>query len=125
LSPFTGWQCGRLCLQNLVSTITWVTNLVDNPLSITPCLSHHASNVFSKRNASYWNVRALTLADFGCRRRRLSQLWRVPEPRPDLENLCGHDAGGILGADRRGLDNHSTVRNSLRARHILEWEQGC
>ena len=26
----TGWQCGRLC---------WVTNLVDNPLSIKPCLS--------------------------------------------------------------------------------------
>ena len=50
----------------------------DNPLSIIENLvSHsHVSNVFSKRNASYWTVRVLVLADFGCR--WLSQLWRVP-----------------------------------------------
>jgi hypothetical protein len=56
----------------------------------------HASNTFSKRNASYWIVRVLTLADFGSR--WISQLWRVTDPRPDLENhLSGHDTGGILG----------------------------
>jgi hypothetical protein len=27
--------------------------------------------------------------------RGLSQLWRVTDPRSDLENLCGHDTGGI------------------------------
>ena len=42
-----------------------------------------------------WIVRVLALAEFGCR--WLSQLWRVTEPRPDIENL----------------------------RDILEWEQGC
>jgi len=52
-----------------------------------------------ERNASYWIVRVLTLADFGSR--WLSQLWQVTDPRPDLENhLSGHDTGGILGADR-------------------------
>ncbi len=76
-----------------------------------------------KRDASYWTVQVLVLADFGCG--WLSQLWRVTEPRPDIENLCGHDTRGILGADRWSLDNHSTVCNSLRARDILEWEQGC
>jgi hypothetical protein len=35
----------------------------------------------------------LVLADFGCR--WLSQLWRVTDPRPDIENLCGHDTGGF------------------------------
>ena len=48
--------------------------------------------------ASYWTVRVLTLADFGCR--WLSQLWRVTDPRTEPENFCGHDTGGILGADR-------------------------
>ena len=49
----------KLCRQNLVS-------------------HSHASNVFSKRNASYWTARVLALADFGCR--WLRQLWRVTEP---------------------------------------------
>ena len=53
----------------------------------------HVSNAFSKRNAFYWIVRVLALADFGCR--WLNQLWRVTDPRPDLENLCGNDTGGI------------------------------
>ena len=82
-------------------------SVVDKTLS-----SHsHVSKAFSKRNTSYWTVQVLTLTDFGCR--CLTQLWRVTDPRPDLENLCGHDTGGILGADRWSLDNHSTVRNSL------------
>jgi hypothetical protein len=35
----------------------------------------------------------VALADFGCR--WFSQLWRVTDPRPDLENFCGHDTEGI------------------------------
>ncbi len=75
----------------------WVTNLVDK-LWRQNLVSHHDSNAFSKRNSSYWTVRVLVLADFGCR--WLSQLWRMTEPRQDLENLCGHDTGGspeVLG----------------------------
>jgi hypothetical protein len=72
---------------------TWVTNLVDK-LCRWNLVSHsHASNAFSKRNASYWTVRVWALADFGCR--WLSQLWRVTAPWPEIENLCGHGTGGI------------------------------
>jgi hypothetical protein len=79
---------------------TWVTNLVDNQLSIKLCpltVTPLTLRVF-QRNASYWIVRVLSLADFGCRWR--NQLWWVNDPRPDLENLCGHDTGGVLGAAR-------------------------
>jgi len=74
---------------------------------------------YNDKWASYWIVRVMSLADFGCR--WLSQLWRMTEPR--LENLCGHDTGGILGDDRWRLDNHNTVRN--RTSDILELDQGC
>jgi hypothetical protein len=59
----------------------------------------------------------LVFADFGCR--WLSQLWRMTEPRPDFENLCGHDTGGILGVDRWGLDTHNTqcAQQSSVSRH--------
>ncbi len=80
---------------SIITSLGYVGNkpcrqsVVDKTLS-----SHrHASKAFSKRNASYWIVRVLAVADFGCR--WLSQLWRVTEPRPDIENLCGHDTGGF------------------------------
>jgi hypothetical protein len=76
----------------LVSIITPLGYVGDNPSLLTNFHSH-VSNAISKRNASYWTVRVLALADFGCR--WLSQLWRVLNQLPNLENLCGHDTGGI------------------------------
>jgi hypothetical protein len=65
---------------SIITSLGYVGNkpcgqsVVDKTLS-----SHsHATNAFSKRNASYWTVRVLAFADFGCR--WLSQLWRVTEP---------------------------------------------
>jgi hypothetical protein len=56
------------------------------------------------------------------------------EPWPDIESPCGHDTGGIhalIGEVHNILlrfillyHYHSTVRNLLRARDILEWEPG-
>jgi hypothetical protein len=46
-----------------------------------------------EKGGRYWIVRVLDLGDFGCR--WFNQLWRMTEPRPDLENICGHDTGGI------------------------------
>ena len=58
---------------SIITSLGYV-GVVDKTLS-----SHsHASNAFSKRNASYWIVRVLALPDFGCR--CLSQLWCVTEP---------------------------------------------
>ena len=89
----------------------WVT--MGLTLSLKSCLNHHVSGVrgwqtlltircwynfvsyshvsyaFSKRNTSSWTVWVLDLVDFGCR--WINQLWRVTEPRSDLENPCGHD----------------------------------
>ncbi len=44
---------------------------------------------------------------------RLNQL-------PDLENFCGHDTGEFGSS----LAITTAVRNNLRVRDILEWEQG-
>ncbi len=81
-----------------VLSLEFIPKFILSAIVETESSHSHASNAFSKRNASYWTVRVLALADFGCR--WLSQLWRVTDPRPDLENFCGHDTVGILGADR-------------------------
>ncbi len=48
--------------------------------------------VFVSRNSE---VQAMSRTKLASPNLALSQLWRVTAPRPDLENLCGHDTGGI------------------------------
>ncbi len=69
--------------------MTKVVDVVDKTLSF----HSHASNAFSKGMLptglpGSWPW--LVLFSDG-----LSQLWRVTEPRSDLENFCGHDTGGF------------------------------
>ncbi len=69
---------------------------------------------FSKRNASYWTVRVLTLADFGCR--WLSQLWRVTEPAAGYREPLWSWHRGIPWAVNLGLARHK----ASKARHTEE-----
>ncbi len=146
-----GDKSGRHCLYNIISLLWHVTVLVqklgDNVVDFVfkafvsiitflgyvgnkPCWqsvvdktlsSHsHTSNSFSKRNTSYWTVRVLTLVDFGCR--WLSQLWRVTEPAAAYREPLWSWHRGIPWAVKLGLDNHSTVRNSLYGR-VTSWNE--
>jgi hypothetical protein len=64
----------------IITSLGYVGNKPCSQSVVDKTLSSHShdSNVFSKRNTSYWTVRVLVLGDFGCR--WLSQLWRVIEP---------------------------------------------
>ena len=71
LSPFIGtWTVLVQTLgDNVVDFVFKALVSIITSLGYVETLSSHshASHAFSKRNASYWIVRVLSLADFGCR----------------------------------------------------------